>query len=283
MTKSYSYSTQITLKIVDIPAQIAIENPEVKIPLELEAIGFRLWVYNITKKKIEVSYDRFEIRQQDLVLNTNGLKQELLNTGDFTSKNITFLEDKVMVSYYEKDTKTVAVHSNISYDFADGYNTLEPIRLEPDSVVVSGSSKDLNAITFVDTEKKSINAINQNQEGTVNLISDNPAISLSTQKVDYYLNVEKFSENSVMVDIEMINVPDSIKLNIFPAEVKVSFLVSLKSFEKVSKEDFKVVCDYNKRFPKEAVIIPELIIKPDNIKNAKMHSSKVDYLLVQDL
>ena len=91
--------------------------------------------------------------------------------------------------------------------------------------------------------------------------------------------VEKYSEKAIMVKIEILNKPDSINVNIFPNQAKVSFLVSLKAFDKISDLDFKVFVDYDKRFKDDAVMIPEFKEYPNNILKPKLHVKKVDYLV----
>ena len=281
MTRTYTYSSYVTLKIKETPNHIAIDTDEIKIPVEIQANGFKLWMYNITKDDVEINYEVLKKQSSDLMLNTGDLKLKLQEQEDFNAENLKFLSEYFYVSYYEKETKRVPIRSNIAYNFADGYNTLDSISFTPDSVIVSGSSTDLKGIDQIFTISIFFDQINQELSGTVGLVLPNTALTLSEEKVNYLLQVEKFSENFVMAEIEMINVPDNVSLNIFPTEVKISFLVSLKSYEAIDKNDFKVVCDFENRFEEEAVIIPELIQKPKVIKNVKMHSTKVDYLLVQ--
>ncbi len=282
MTRTYTYSDVVVLQIKGTPSFIAIDVEEIKVPVEIQANGFKLWVYNITKDDVEIEFDILKTQSSDLVLNTGDLKLKLLEQEDFDANNIKFLNESFYISFYEKQTKKVPILSNLTYSFADGYNTLDAMRFEPDSVMVSGSLNALKGIHHIGTKEMSFDEVNQDLSGDIDLVLPNTALTLSEEKVNYVLEVEKFSENHVMAEIEMINVPENVSLNIFPTEVKISFLVSLKSYETITRNDFKVVCDFSKRFDEEAVIIPELMTKPKGIKNVKMHSTKVDYLLVQN-
>lgn len=281
LTKSYKFQTELTVQLSNIPKHIVLDATEQKLSLNLNSNGFKLWRYNVSSNTISIDFNDFEKDSLELQMSPNELKNRIASTYEFNTEDIIFDQTALVFNYDRKETKLVPINSKIKLNFASGYNTLENLKLSPDSVMISGSLKALENVNFIATREKEIENINDTLRGDIQLIKPASEIDISYEKVKYYLPVEKYSENTLMIGIETINVPDSLELSVFPNQAKVTFLVALKSFEKVSKLDFKVICDYNKRYQKDAIMIPKLTQYPDYILNPKLLIRKVDYLVKQ--
>ncbi len=279
MTKSYDYRKALNINITDIPNHIVIDSANQTLRANIKANGIKLWTYNLSDKVISIPFNEFEKDTAKLKISAVELKEIIAQKFQTGTEQVVLTQKSIIYDYRQKQTKLVPVKPNISVTYSPGYNTLNKLVLKPDSIVVSGSTQYLAEIDNIVTQKISLENISDTVTGNVKLKQPSNNIELSQTDAEYFLPVEKFSENSLMVDIETINIPDSLDINIFPNKAKVSFLVSLKSFNKISGRDFKVICDYNKRYEDNAVIIPKLVEQPDNILNPKLHVKKVDYLI----
>ena len=279
LAKSYTYSTQVVLSVVNVPSHIAIDSAVVVVPFQVEASGFRLWTYNLSKKKVNIDFSKVQQDPSELIIKSNLIKNLVADEGDFIFSNIDLYDDYTTIAYTTKASKKVPVVSNIDYQFADGYNSLEEIKLIPDSVLLTGANRDLQNTLKVETALKKITKLNQNLTGFVALENPNPKLQLSVNEIAYSLKVEKFSEKSVETEIIAVNVPDSLKLTIFPDKAKLTFLVSLEAFDHITGLDFKITCDYNQRYEDEAVMIPKLEEYPEEVKHINLFTKKVNYLL----
>lgn len=281
MTKTYTFESQFLIKIDSIPKHIAVDSLDQKFNITIESNGLKLWQYNLSEQSYVIPYKKLGRDSTVLKLQAYDVRDRLTKEFGFDAEKVNFDKDILYYPYNTKDTKRVPVKALIDLTFSPGYNTLMPVDIKPDSVQLSGSEAELKKINLVKTEKISLNRVNDTIRKEVILQSPSSQLELSTSKVSIYLPVEKFSENALMVDIDVLNVPDSLELNIFPDKAKVSFLVALKRFDKVSNLDFKVICDYQTRYSDEGIMIPRLSAFPDDILNPKLHINKVDYLIRQ--
>lgn len=280
MVKTYNYKSEILVEIGNIPNHIVVDTSVQKVDVNIKANGFKLWSYNL-KKAIKIPYQDFKRDSTDLSMTFNQLKANLSKIFEIESEDINLNLTLLKFKYRKKQTKKVNIKPDIKYTFSQGYNTLDSIILNPDSIVISGSNKYLKDIQYIKTEALNLKNISDTLNGEIGLKKPNQNIDLSSTETEYSLPVEKFSEKAIMVDIKIINEPDSLEVNIFPNQAKVSFLVSLNSFDKISGLDFNIIVDYEKRFQKDAVIIPEVKAYPNNILKPKLHVKKVDYLIRQ--
>lgn len=280
MVKTYQYKSEIFVKITETPNRFLIDTSVQKVDINIKATGLKLWSYNI-KKNIKIPFQEFNRDSIELSISSNQLITIFSDFFKIEEENISLNQNFLKYNYRKKHTKTVVIKPSIEYTFSQGYNSIDSIRLMPDSVMISGSKKHLKDITHISTENSVLNNISDTLNGVIKLKRPNQNITLSLEEVKYTLPVERYSEKAIMVDIQIINQPDSININIFPNQAKVTFPVSLKNFDKISGLDFKIIVDYNKRFEDNAVIIPEIITYPNNILKPKLHVRKVDYLIRQ--
>jgi len=279
MTKSYNYQNDLTVQLSNIPNHIVLDTSKQNLQINIKSNGFKLWRYNLSSDAFIIDYNDFAVDSFQLKMGATQLQKIIARKYDFNTEHISL--DKLLLSfdYKRKETQKVPVKPNLKFTFASGYNTIDTLILFPDSVIVSGSKQDLEQINSIKTQQVELKNVDDTLKGKIPLVKPNTNVELSYDRIEYYLPVNKFSENALMVNIETINVPDSLELSVFPNKAKVSFLIALKSFDKVTKLDFKVVCDYNNRYEKDAIMIPELVKYPKYILNPKLHIKKVDYLV----
>lgn len=278
MVKTYNHKSEISVEVINIPKHIVIDTSSQKVDINIKASGINLWSYNLNKD-IKISYQDFEKDSINLMMTSNQLRSKLSDVFEIGMENISLNLIALKFEYRKKQTKIVKIRPDIKYTFSQGYNTLKSLELDPDSVMISGSKKHLDQINYIKTAKLNLRNVSDTIRGEVRLEKSNPNIDLSKNEVKYHLPVEKYSEKAIMVKIEILNKPDSINVNIFPNQTKVSFLVSLKAFDKISDLDFKVFVDYDKRFEDDAVMIPDFKQYPNNILKPKLHVKKVNYLV----
>ncbi len=279
MTKTYALKSQIGVEIKNIPKYIIIDSLNSSFDVTVESNGLKMWQYNISDKKYSIDYSEVKKDTLKLIIKSEDIKDYIVDRFGLKNDQIQINQDVFNLSYKRKASKYVPVKSDFEIDFAPGYNSLSTVVIEPDSILVSGAKSALDEISEIKTDKVKLKQVNKNVNKTVDLLSPSEQIALERKQVDLSLEVEKFSENSIFVDLQIKNKPDSLELNIFPEKAKLFFLVSLQDYDKVSKMDFRVVCDYEKRFQENGIMIPEIEKYPDNILEPKLNINKVDYLI----
>lgn len=281
LTKSYNFQNELSIHLSNIPKHIVLDSSKQNLQVNIKSNGFKLWRYNLSSKKFTIDYNEFTVDSFQLKISANKLKKMIASKYEFIANDINLDLSKIIFEYERNETKLVPVKSKLNFNFASGYNTIDTLKFTPDSVIISGSKKDLKSVNFIATKEIEVDNVNDTLKGIVELSKHNSKIKVSPDKTEYFLPVSKYSENALMIQIKTINVPDSLELSVFPNKAKVSFLVALNSFGKVSNNDFNVICDYNSRYQQDAIMIPKLTQYPGHVLNPKLHIRKVDYLVKQ--
>ncbi|MDX1784020.1 MAG: hypothetical protein R3361_07665, partial [Aequorivita vladivostokensis] len=89
----------------------------------------------------------------------------------------------------------------------------------------------------------------------------------------------EFSQGKFTLPVQVINLPPDMDIKLVSPNVTVSFDVSVNDFADISKENFRVICDYSKRNKEENFMLPTLEKKPSNIQNVVFEPKKIDFLV----
>ena len=100
--------------------------------------------------------------------------------------------------------------------------------------------------------------------------------------VIYNVPVDKFTEGSLTLPFKIKNVPNNLSVQTFPKNVKVTYKVGLKDYNKVSESLFKIECDYLMSVKNDlSFFIPKIIASPSFVKDVKLHTQKIDFFTTQ--
>ena len=139
--------------------------------------------------------------------------------------------DEVTVEYFGSDTlffnfpsvdyRKVPVHPVYSISYSDQYTAASDLKVEPDSVTLYGELAALDNIDRVYTKPLKRSDLNDDIRGVIRLepVSN---VRLSTDEVNYSLDVVRYVEMRAEVKIETRNVPVDKEMILLPSRVQAS-------------------------------------------------------------
>ena len=102
---------------------------------------------------------------------------------------------------------------------------------------------------------------------------------IENTEVEYFLNVDQFTEETVDVNINVVSNFNKSSFNFFPKTVKVKFLVSVDNYVKINPIDFKIECYIDDLFKNDYSL--EVVKKPDFIKNISLSTEKIQLIMLE--
>ncbi|MBQ5452162.1 MAG: hypothetical protein IIT56_04140 [Bacteroidales bacterium] len=151
--------------------------------------------------------------------------------------------DTIKLDFGRSAMKKVPVVLDYDITFEKQYRFKEDPVLQPDSVEISGSVNITDSIHCIKTEKVEVSGLKESFSQKVKLLVPKDIFcNLNLSQADFF--VEKFTSNTVEVPVRCINVPDSVKLRIFPQNITLKYNIGWDNFNSVSKEMFVATVDY---------------------------------------
>ena len=280
LSASYSSTVQINLSYVDLPENKMLQSePKSKVEVTLNAVGFTILKHKFSKKEIEVSLKNIKKKRgtRYYLLSSDVLKSV---DKSFDKSNVTDISpDTLYFDLGKSVSKKVRVESDISIQYKTGYHLSGDLIVNPDYVTISGPKSQVDSVVYVKTKNLKLTNVYDTINSQVELLTTDK-LSYSKTMIEIRGKVEKFTEQTLEVPIVVKNVPSSSKISTFPNKVKVIFQIGLSDFNKVSKEDFVVECDY-KLIESDEIdyLIPKVIRKPSLVNSVKIVPNKIEFLL----
>ena len=167
---------------------------------------------------------------------------------------------------------------DISYELKKQHYLYNDIKVKPDSVLVKGPESILDTLASIKTASQHYKALDQLTQRNVSL-REIKKLEFSPKRVVVSIPVEEYTEKRVEVPITIDNLPDSIQVNLFPAEVKVSFMIGLSRFGEIMPEDFKASVLYDD-LKNKLDYLPVFLEKvPPHLKSVSFTPKKIEYLI----
>lgn len=281
-SREFTSTMRAKIHYENIPETAALaENNTKEITFDLTANGFEILFYKFKKPTIAVQVGKYYSKEE----NSFKLgKTELLRmvSSNF-NRNLAINNlsvDELDVRLDPIVLKRVKVIPKTDIKYKMGFKAVDSIKVIPDSVTISGASGSLKDIQAIGTEIISLQNVEMNISKSVKVTAENKEIvSIKPNTVKVQLEVAEFSQGKFTLPVEVINLPPDMEVKLVPKTVTVTFDVSVNDFTKITKENFRLVCDYSKRNEEENFMLPFFEKSPDNVYNVTIEPKKIDFFI----
>ena len=283
LSKQYTNTVVFNIEKVNVPQErVILNDSSTVLNLTLKTSGFKWLSYYFETPKVQIDFSK-DVYQKDSVYVWSKSKAFLSNTQ--LPNHVELLNmspDTLVFKYGVYMVKKVPVILNSSIGFMQGYDVLGDYILEPDSIQIIGSDILVSEIQNIETDSILLSGIRADISETVKLkLPKEKELKFSDTDIVLKASVDKFTEGTLKIPIQVINVPNGVSLNYFPKEVNVSYYVNLSNFNSIKSKDFKVVCDYNKIGENQSFLIPELVKSPKSVKKSKINQQRIEFIITE--
>lgn len=284
----YVTSISYPVEYQDMPEdKIVVGNLPDRIDLEVRGQGFQLLEYKFIHAltPLVLHLDAFNLHsseQPDTPRHFIVTQSATPRIAQQLSQEVEILNispDTLFFEFAEKRTRRVPVKPNITYDFANQMMLKGDIRLEPDSVGISGPGPVVDTIDVVPTTKHSFDELNKTVQTSVRLKRTHHQVEFSQERVQLTIPVEQYTEGELQKQLVVENVPDSLVVRTFPQSVTITYLVGLSRYEQVIPELFKARVDYEDVEDGDQKLPVYIDQAPDYLKSYSYAPREVEYII----
>ena len=260
-----------------------------RISLEVEGEGYAILRHNwdISKNPVKLVFNqiyRDKFPQEDNVLISVPVSQikTIVDNQLNDLRVLTIKPDSLNFHFSSSITKRVPVQADIKLDLEKQFMIRNWIIIQPDSVDLSGPTAIVDTVNSILTTDLKFKKLDHSVKKNLGLIIPHDLLSTSVKRVTVEIPVEQYTEKSLSVPIEGINVPDSVHMKTFPAHANITFRVVISAFDLIQTQDFRIGADYLEISDASPVKIkPRILMAPGLIENIRINPELVDYLLEQ--
>jgi hypothetical protein len=244
--------------------------------------GSSLFFYMLRRTLPPITIDlsnHFATKGEKFFLLTRYYEKEVSSHLRSSVESLFLSPDTLFVSYNKLYVKRLPVRFSGNIQFARQFMLSDSIQLIPDVVAVFGSKAALDTMNAVYTEPLMLNDVKDSLNVKCRLHIPS-SLRVVPSVVMLHALVEPFTEKSIEVPVEAINMPQNLILRTFPAFVKVICLVGISHFNELNADDLRVVVDYNMLPGKRTHKANVTLLAPVSVLNhSRVTPESVDYLL----
>lgn len=283
---SQNYQGTLVFKVKPInvkDTQVILNDSLNQLNVTIDTYGFEWLRYAISKPVVEVDLESDVILKDSILIWTE--KKGFSNISKQFGKDIKVINinpDSLVFRYDINQVKKVHVKVDLDVSFLQGFNTLDSLKVTPDSIKLIGPASLLKSINFIKTKHKTFSDLKGNVDKTIQLVMDGISddVKVESNTVQFHLEVSKFTEGIVTLPVAIVNVPEDVKINYFPKQVTVKYATTINDFNSISEEDFKVECDYANS-KNNSYLIPKIVASPKNVKNIRLQEQQIEFIITQ--
>lgn len=287
LSEQYNESFQLKLNYFNAPSEKMLTSViDTNVNITINAKGFEMLKLVLTKDltKLDINLNNFEIIHLDgdiYYVSTNAIKEKLGERIRVPREQVEISGQRLefrMENLFEKKVKII---NKVKFSFLPQYNLYSEISISPSELMVFGPKNILDTIEFIYTDNSSILEISSDINENVNLVNPNTNfLNLAVDMVNIKANVEKFTESSLQIPIDLSNINYQVKA--FPNTVKIFFTVAQKDFSNVKQTQFKVKPNLKNINILEANKLQlEIIGKPEFVNGIRLQPSEIEFLILK--
>lgn len=288
---SNDYHDNITYKVkyTNIPdGKTILNTSDSVITLRLYARGFRLFSlkYLTSRPVVRIDLQNTKLHKSRYTYSSYILTEPLVQkiNKDLRLENAieSIFPDTLSFVLENIISKKVPVIPKVSLTFAKQYQQYGNLQLKPDSVIIRGMPSSIDTIHKVFTMEKELLELNKSSSLSLDIIRPikSKSFSISSDTVNIFIPVEKFTEASIEVPIKLAN-EEVTKIKLFPEKVNIKYLVALKDFDKINQEMFDAVADINQAQINSRTLNVKLERHPSFIRIKQVTPSKVEFIILK--
>ncbi|MBQ1835549.1 MAG: YbbR-like domain-containing protein [Paludibacteraceae bacterium] len=212
----------------------------------------------------------FGIQQSEL---HKSLAAALPSTADIKQ----FYPKEINVGYKRLYQKKVPVKLMCSVNLSRQFTLKSPVRFSPDTVSIFGPKDVIANINEMKTTNVRLNNVDKSQNISVEF-AKHAHITTDPKTVSVSIDVEQFTEKSVTVPIQALNIQNGKRLRTFPSEVTLTFNVGLSRYKQVTAADFEVFADVANNDSSNICILRESHKLPF-VSSVRMTPDRAEYII----
>lgn len=284
LSDDYTQTIAFNIDAQNIPEeQVIVRDSSHAINITLTTYGFKLMKYYLSKPSIKVDFENLDKTSTHYFWTQNKELPNVVSQLDPGIKIESVNPDTIRFRYDVNHVKKIPVILEAEINFSSGFDLIETIKVSPDSIKAIGPRVLVDSVTQVTTKQLILNDINSNISAQVQLKfpEDIPDVTFSQDQVEVTGAVEKFTEGSISVPVNLTNIPEDLKIKFYPKTVSVLYYTSLTNFETISSSSFIVECDYNELNAQDTFLIPKITEQPEGVKNVRLNEKRIEFILLQ--
>jgi len=287
LNKDYTDELKFAVKYTDLPTdKVLVNTPLEQLTLTVNASGFTLLKYKLglifNTISLEANYQALRrgnrSTQGEYYILTQSVFDKIAAQLSSDVNLRTVSPDTLKFQFSETIRKKIPVKSTLQLQFEKGFFPKGNMSITPKEVTVVGPQAIIDTMRYVYTQSKVFKKMKDDLHTTIDL---QPVHQLrySIDEVNIVQVIERYTEATITVPIEPMNLPKGLTMKLFPGTITVNCMVPVADYEKLQPYMFRAVVDYVGIKDDQAKARVTLLRTPNDVTDIKFQPKTVDFII----
>lgn len=252
LSKSYTTEIAYPLTYENFPQdRIFVGELPDQLNLRVNANGYAILRYQVFRNPVPINFNVSAISfnrpggdSTRAYILTRYLRDQVSRQLPSELQLLEIKPDTLYFQFAKSTTRKVAIEPDFNFEVDKQFTIRDGIRMDPDSVLVTGPDVILDTLQRIYTEHRELGQLSKNFSDKVRL-KEVPDLQYNRSRVSCSIELERFTEVQLTLPIQVLNLPDTISLQTFPSRVRFTCNVGLSKYDRVNNNVIRAVVDYH--------------------------------------
>lgn len=277
LNEEFKQDVEYPVLITNVPdSTTLISTVPTSIKANITAKGYLFLKHKIKSQTISIDFLKYKKNNQ-IHLDQSDLNNLIKNTFGYNAHINTISIDSVNIFFTNKPGKKVSIAINASPKTNSKYVIAGDIKSDTECILLYSINEIPETITTIETEL--IKCENLSKTTTIKAKVVTPiGMRAIPDSVKVTIPIEPLLSKKRLIPIEAYNVPSDVRLNIFPSQVEVNYLIPKNLFNNEEKP-LKVMVDYNDTYLPTNKLPLSIINMSEYCRDATCATDSVEYTI----
>ena len=286
LNKEYTTDLKFTVRYNDLPAdKVLVNTPPEYLTLTVNAQGFTLLKYKLglifNPVVLDANYQALRKTEGEYYISTQSVFDKIAAQLNSDVKLKMIAPDTLKFQFSETIRKNIRVKSALQFQFEKGFLPKGNMSINPREVTVIGPQAIIDTMQYVYTRSKVFKKLKDNLRTSIDL---QPVHQLRYSVVEVLIEqaIERYTEATLTLPIEPMNLPKGLTMKVFPGTITVNCMVPVSDYEKLQPYMFRAVVDYagiKDVRDNQIKARVALLRTPDDVTDVKFQPKSVDFII----
>lgn len=203
-----------------------------------------------------------------------------LNSWLATSLQLTEINpEKIKIGLEKRKTKKVEIIPVVSLTFKPGYGLVSQVKIEPDSVEISGPESIIDEIEIINTKSKGLSNLESETSFSLQL-EKRKFVEISDKECKIIVDVQKIvDKNFDDLLVQTKNIPSRYELMLAPQKISLTLRGGISQLSKMKNEDLNVFVNFEQAINDTVGSVEPVIEIPEFTSLIDIKPNRLEYII----
>lgn len=290
LSDTYKTTINYPVKYINLPENKIYTNIlPAHISVDIEAKGYSLLQHRFSSKHdtliINYASEHGLLQGNNDVhfISLKNRKEELRNQLKDAGNILSVSPDTVFFNFADKEVKMLKVKLNAQLSFKKQFQIKDSITITPSYIEIYGPLINIKDLQEIETEEIVLSDISEDKQFNLDLKIPHSIpvyYRFSHKEVNVKIPVERYTETSLQLPIEPINLPNGFDVVLIPDKAEVVIQVPFSKYKSVQQEEWKLQVDFENYSQKNRLPL-NLKSYPAFVRISQIKPNEVEFILIK--